>query len=477
MNGTSRPAFGVGAALLSGVLLGLSRDVGPFGPLMLVAPTPVLVYALAAPRARQVAAAAFGAQSLGSLSLVYAYAGIIPLPALAILLVVQSAMFALILLITRLTARGARPGIAVLSYPCLAAATEFLFGLVNPHGSFGATGYALVDIVPLLQLASIGGLPALAFAGGLFAMGCAMLVASPASWRSVALVAAFPLGVFLLFGVLRVHDPYEEKVRIGLGSINSLTGQALRGERPDLQVAQAYADLARQAAARKPAIVVFPEKVFAQAAQPLQAAARETGIPIVAGFDEILPDGRRVNSARLFAPDGLQRRYLKRRLIPGVELGYAAGHRPLIVGDHGIAICKDMDYPRMLRGYDQRGVRLMLVPAWDFVVDGRLHARMAVVRGVEGGFAVARAAAEGRLTLSDRYGRVVAEAVTSRSSPTLLVSELGLRAGGTFYARVGDLIGWLLVAAGTTMLLFAGGQMGKNRRSGHLTVFARPACR
>jgi hypothetical protein len=44
----------------------------------------------------------------------------------------------------------------------------------------------------------------------------------------------------------------------------------------------------------------------------------------------------------------------------------------------------------------------------DFVRDGRLHSRMAVVRGVE--MALRRAsAAAGRLTASDRYGRVIAE--------------------------------------------------------------------
>jgi hypothetical protein len=33
---------------------------------------------------------------------------------------------------------------------------------------------------------------------------------------------------------------------------------------------------------------------------------------------------------------------------------------------------------------------LMLVPAWDFNADGWLHARMAVLRGVEGGYAIVR---------------------------------------------------------------------------------------
>jgi apolipoprotein N-acyltransferase len=159
-----------------------------------------------------------------------------------------------------------------------------------------------------------------------------------------------------------------------------------------------------------------------------------------------------VNSARLLTPGGAQR-YVKRKPIPGVELGYSVGDSPLVLADNvGIAICKDMDFPQMIRDYGARGVTLMLVPAWDFVKDGRLHARMAVIRGVENGFALARAASDGRLTLSDRYGRIVAEAVTARDRPVSLVGDVGLRSGGTFYARFGDIFGWLIVALATLLV-------------------------
>jgi apolipoprotein N-acyltransferase len=101
----------------------------------------------------------------------------------------------------------------------------------------------------------------------------------------------------------------------------------------------------------------------------------------------------------------------------------------------------------MVRGYGERGVDLLLVPAWDFVRDGRLHSRMAVVRGVENGFAIARSAAAGRLTASDRYGRVIAEAITSPAMPVTVVTDLGIRAGGTWYLKLGDAFAWVCMAA------------------------------
>jgi apolipoprotein N-acyltransferase len=97
-------------------------------------------------------------------------------------------------------------------------------------------------------------------------------------------------------------------------------------------------------------------------------------------------------------------------------------------------------------------VQLLLVPAWDFVRDGRMHSRMAVVRGVENGFALARAAAAGRLTASDRYGRVIAEAVTSRVQPVTVVTDLGLRGGGTWYVKLGETFTWLCMAALVSLL-------------------------
>jgi hypothetical protein len=49
-----------------------------------------------------------------------------------------------------------------------------------------------------------------------------------------------------------------------------------------------------------------------------------------------------------------------------------------------------MDFPALSREYAADGANLMLVPAWDFNVDGWLHSRMAVLRAVENGFALAR---------------------------------------------------------------------------------------
>jgi apolipoprotein N-acyltransferase len=184
---------------------------------------------------------------------------------------------------------------------------------------------------------------------------------------------------------------------------------------------------------------------------------------VVVGFDEVLPDGTRVNSAQVLAAAHPVRRYLKRHLIPGLEPGYEVGRAPWIDGVYGVAICKDLDFPATIRAYGEREVQLLLVPAWDFVLDGRMHARMALVRGVENGFAIARAAAAGRLTASDRYGRVIAEAATSFTEPVTVTADLGLRAGGTWYGRHGDVFAWLCAVSATALLAWRAWRMRRAR--------------
>ena len=110
-----------------------------------------------------------------------------------------------------------------------------------------------------------------------------------------------------------------------------------------------------------------------------------------------------------------------------------------------------MDFAQDLRLYGRRDVDLMLVPAWDFDRDAYLHGRMAVVRGVENGFALARSASQGLMTLSDAHGRIVAERRTTQrgtmAGPALLVGDLPTGRGSTVYSRIGDVFAQAAVAA------------------------------
>jgi apolipoprotein N-acyltransferase len=451
--------FAVAAVLATGLGYLLSTDLGTIGILVLVAPVPILLFALRCERTLVVTLAAFVSRLIGSLGLVVAYGTVLPPLALAAQLALVAGRFTLAVLVTRWVSRHLPAWAAALTFAAVSITCEFLMALNAPHGSFGALGYSLIDTLPLLQLASIGGLAAVGFIAALVPASIAFVLHRPGEWRSTVAIAAIPLIASLIFGVWRLAQPYESHTRVGLAAIDSLTAQSLQGAEPAHAVTQQYARLLERFDNEHLEAIVLPERVFlanpsdTAAATTLQAAADRLGVRIVAGFDDTDEAGVHRNTARVFTPSAPPYLYAKRRLVPGLEL-LTPGNAPLVLNDRGVAICKDMDFPSMFREYGERGARMLFVPAWDFVVDGRLHSRMAVMRGVEDGFAIARAAATGRLTVSDAYGRVVAEAVTSKTEPVTLTAEVGLTSMTTLYSRIGDVFAWALLCLTLVLLIW-----------------------
>jgi apolipoprotein N-acyltransferase len=111
------------------------------------------------------------------------------------------------------------------------------------------------------------------------------------------------------------------------------------------------------------------------------------------------------------------------------------------------AICYDMDFPWLVRQAGRAGADWMLVPARDWKEIDSLHARMAMVRGIENGFAVVRQARGGISMAADRHGRVLARADDAGGHDPPLVVQVPVRGARTVYARVGDVFAWLCMAA------------------------------
>jgi apolipoprotein N-acyltransferase len=105
-----------------------------------------------------------------------------------------------------------------------------------------------------------------------------------------------------------------------------------------------------------------------------------------------------------------------------------------------------MDFPQLSRQYARDGVALMVVPAWDFSVDGWSHGSIAILRGIEGGFSVARSAKKSILYASDDRGRVLAKRDTGFAPFATVVVTVPVRHDPTLYAKFGDWFAWLDIA-------------------------------
>ena len=126
------------------------------------------------------------------------------------------------------------------------------------------------------------------------------------------------------------------------------------------------------------------------------------------------------------------------------------------IDEHSIAlgICKDMHFAAFARRYGRLNVGAVLVPAWDFQRDAWWAQRVTVIRGIENGFAVVRAAREGMLSVSDAYGRVLAERPSAPMPGATLLVTVPLGAPlATPYTRLGDVFGWASSVAATLLIM------------------------
>ena len=142
--------------------------------------------------------------------------------------------------------------------------------------------------------------------------------------------------------------------------------------------------------------------------------------------------------------------YNKHHLLPPFESRLKPGATLLLLPEPsqswGVAICKDMDFTPLSRQYGEAGAALILVPAWDFVVDRVWHGHMAVMRGVEDGFSIARAAKGGSLTVSDDRGRMLAETRSDSAPFAMLVAKVPAVHDTTLYLLLGDWFAWVILA-------------------------------
>ena len=223
-----------------------------------------------------------------------------------------------------------------------------------------------------------------------------------------------------------------------------------------MELLREYADEIRRVTLVGTQAVVLPEKIgrisesaLSEVDALFSSAAVGTRSAIVLGLVRKTSYGA-FNSSRLYSADGkLEANYDKHHLVPGVETEKPGDKRVVLdeaSGRWGLQICKDMDFPKLSREYAGDGANLLLVPAWDFNLDRWLHARMAVMRAVENGFALARSARNGLLTLSDNRGRIIAEATTTPGRFVSVTGKINVEREKTFYAQTGDWFAWLCVA-------------------------------
>jgi len=435
-----------------------------------LAPLPVLLISPRVARGRAFWMATV-AWFLGSLNMwFYLLAAIsIPIPLVLLLSVVPSCFFGLaVLLFRRFILRGDLWKAALL-FPAFWVTLEYLNNVSSPHGTFPNLGYTQMDFLPVLQVTSVAGIWGVTFCLFLLSATIAVVLTQTGAVsqkKRLATATGVVLALVIGWGFWRVMSTPapEHSVRVGLMAtgVNTTFPQ---DDATALGLLQDYSDRAASLAAQGAQVIVLPEKISlisdqgAGLVDALYAAtSARAKASIVVGLDRGTLT-KRFNEARLYSPLGtLAAIYDKHHMVPGFEDADQPGTTITVLdqpsGVWGIQICKDMDFPALSRQYGAKGVGLLLVPAWDFTLDGWLHGRMAVLRGVESGFTIVRAAKQGMLTVSDDRGRILAQQDDATVPLASLVATAPVWHDNTLYVRWGDWFAWLN-AAGLVALLFS----------------------
>ena len=449
------------AALLvissTAILVWFGNGLNPWWPLLWFAPLPVLWFAL---RSSWVSAALVAGVSwlIGSLNL-WGYFHSLGMSFLAWLAIfsMASLVFTVSVLLFRALVLRRALWRALVAFPAAWVAGEYIRNLLSVHATAGSLAYTQLTFLPLLQLASITGpwgitfllllFPA-AVAIGLHLLPTAKVRALRVTGTSLAVILAV-----LIFGAVRLNlAAAQPEIEVGL--IASDAKIPARGAETNRLFAL-YAQQAEQLAARGAQVIVLPEKIGVvlnsdgeSADSIFRSVADRTGATVVVGEVSVAPPARYIR-ARIYSPHARVLTYDKHHLLPPFESDLTPGTTLTLLtktpANWAVAICKDMDFIPLSRQYGQHGVGLMLVPAWDFNMDRSWHGHMAVMRGVEDGFSIARAAKNGYLTVSDSRGRIVGEARSDSAPFATLLTRVPATHERTVYLILGNWFAWLVI--------------------------------
>jgi apolipoprotein N-acyltransferase len=466
------------AALVSGILLNLALSLEPWWWAAWLAPVPVLAAAFRASYREALALAATTAL-IGNASTVGYLLTVTGFIATTLVIGARVLFWCGIVALTRSAVLCSTHWLTVFVYPTSYVAAETVVFALSPHGTAGSFAYSQMHVLPIIQFAAVAGTAGIVFLVSLFASAAAIAWHRRADVDRPLLAYGLPAALIVAtwgFGWVRLvaATAAAASVPVGLAVLDGASPSPSSSPSPQDALWASYTQAVTELAKQGVKIVVLPEKIALldtparERVQALLAAsARDNRVYLIVGV-ALAANDHRENRAWMFAPGGeLIADYSKQHLVPGFEASFRPGASDVVheiaSAQFGIAICKDMDFGALGRRYALRKVSAMLVPAWDFERDARSHASWAILRGVEAGFSIVRAARHGLLTVSDRYGRILAAKASADAPAVLLAATVPLGPGTpTLYARFGDWFGWLSVAMSLTAWL----SVRRQRRTG-----------
>ncbi|WP_168210309.1 nitrilase-related carbon-nitrogen hydrolase [Persicimonas caeni] len=367
---------------------------------------------------------------------------------------------------------GDRWGLAI--FPALVIVSEWASSGFSEMGSWGALAYTQIDNLALMQTTSLFGLSGVTGLLGLTSAIIAVALAEPDArwWRRPAAVLAAVIFLAHGWGVFRLFQPLEGPI-VRIGTVVSDLRLGPDAPPDDAELARATNTLFERteiAAERGADLIVWNEGATSVDADD-EAALLERGhqlarlhdVDIIMAY--VVPrEGMEQfeNKFTWMTPEGGIEDYLKHHPVPGE--GSIKGDAPFVAHDRPYgraagAICYDYDFPSIGLQHARLGVDLAVVPSSDWEGIDPYHTEMAAVRGIEGGFAVARSVRHATSAVFDAHG-VARGRARDREGVHVMVTAVPVEGQRTLYSMTGDLLPLL---AGLVVL--SGGVIAFRRRN------------
>lgn len=456
--------------IMSGLCWYFSNGLnGNFWYLLWLAPIPILLISFKA-TAKATFFISLIAYLIGRLSWFIYLVTVATLVPAIIFTIALPIVFAVIMTITRRAVIKTNTWYAIFAFPVFFTSFELLLIKFSPDGTAASIAYSQLDFAPIIQIASVTGILGITF----------MITFIPSAlavgWYyrrdknklvPLAIISFMLITSVFLFGIIRIGNGSEKPTTtVGLVVLDERLHKM--GNNLDfqyeLQHTKNYTQEITKLAARGAKLVVLPERAIninretdSSTISILSNAAKQNHVAIVTGYTNFKNDKERNSALVINAEGNVVMDYNKAYLVKGLESQFTPGREiglfKLGGMQAGTAICKDLDFPDYIKKYGMNKVTFICIPAWDFVVDDWLHSRMAVLRCVENGFSEVRTARQGRLTISDYYGRVTSEANCSNGQATSLIGEVSIENKNTLYTRFGDWFGIIITGTAIFFLL------------------------
>jgi apolipoprotein N-acyltransferase len=371
--------------------------------------------------------------------------------------------------------------LALLAFPVALVAVDFLRS--RSTSTWGSIAYTQYGALPLMQLAALAGIWAIAFLMAWFASAFELAWRNGFAWSAagspLAVVTAVT-AVVIVAGTIRLTSAPTDGRSMRVAAINRpldlfapgemtrmAEGRVSPADRPAFdeklrRLHDWFLDGSRREARAGARLIVWPEQnllvfkddeaAFLERATRLAAGER---VYLAMGLGTIYP-GERLpfeNKLVLVEPNGgIAMTYVKAHPVMGWEAGIMRVGRggiqivPTADGRIAGAICYDADFPAYIKRAGAAATELFVLPVneWRSIKDS--HFEMHVFRAIENGMPIVRAAASGLSAAIDPWGRVLGIADHLAPGDSTLVAQMPIGHVPTLYSRVGDLFAWLCVA-------------------------------